>query len=71
MPLRSIAYSITENGATNLWKQPLDGDPPRQLTDFKSELINDFHWSPDGKQLAFTRGHTDADVVLIRDLHQR
>jgi len=33
--------------------------------------ISDFHWSLDGKQLALSYGRTDADVVLIRDSHQR
>ncbi len=38
-----------------------------QLTDFRSEDINEFRWSPDGKKLALARGHSDADVVLLRD----
>jgi len=68
---KAIAYPIIENGAANLWMQPLDGGPPRQLTEFKSGGISDFHRSLDGKQLALSYGRTDADVVLIRDSHQR
>jgi hypothetical protein len=26
-----------------------------------------FHWSPDGKNLGILRGHTDSDVVLLRE----
>jgi eukaryotic-like serine/threonine-protein kinase len=68
---KAIAFPISENGVTNLWVQPLDGSPRHPLTDFKSEGISDFHWSPNGKQLAFSRGHGDTDVVLIRDANQQ
>jgi len=63
-------YTIRENGVDNLWQQNLDGSPGKQLTSFKSEHINDFRWSFDGKQLAVVRGHTDSDVVLVRDMQQ-
>ena len=48
----AVVYSINENGVDNLWAQPLDGSPGRQLTHFMSELISDFRWSPDGKTLS-------------------
>jgi eukaryotic-like serine/threonine-protein kinase len=64
---KSVVYPIRENGVDNLWLQPLDGSKGKQITDFTSEHIYDFHWSFDGKQLAMVRGHTDSDVVLIRD----
>jgi Tol biopolymer transport system component len=64
---KGIVYPVRENGVDNLWMQLLDGSKGKQITDFTSEHIFDFHWSPDGKQLALVRGHTDADVVLIRD----
>ena len=62
---RSIAYIATNNGISNIWAQPLDGGPPKQLTDFKSEQIFDFAWSRDGQQLALSRGVVNRDVVLI------
>ena len=62
---------MRENGVDNLWLQPIDGSKGRQLTSFKSEHLWDFRWSPDGKQLAVTRGHSDSDVVLIRDMSQQ
>jgi eukaryotic-like serine/threonine-protein kinase len=52
---------------TNIWKQPLDGGKPVQLTDFKSEQIFEFAWSRDG-QLLVSRGLLTRDVVLIADL---
>jgi serine/threonine protein kinase len=65
---KAVVYPTRENGVDNLWSQPLDGSKGRQITDFTSENIYDFHWSLDGKQLAMGRGHTDSDVVLIRDM---
>ncbi|MGC2368079.1 MAG: hypothetical protein WA474_03375, partial [Candidatus Sulfotelmatobacter sp.] len=67
---KAIVYPTRENGVDNLWLQPLDGSKGRQITNFSSEHIYDFHWSFDGKQLALVRGHTDSDVVLIRDAKQ-
>jgi serine/threonine protein kinase len=65
---KAVVHSFRENGVDNLWPQNLDGSPGKQLTSFKSEHIYDFHWSFDGKQLAMVRGHTDSDVVLLRDV---
>jgi len=62
-----IIYPIRDEQTDNLWLQHLDGTPGKQLTDFKSEFIRDFDYSYDGKQLAIIRGHSEADVVLIRD----
>ena len=64
---KGVIYPVRDNGIDNLWLQFLDGSGGKQITDFTSEHIFDFHWSFDGKQLALVRGHTDADVVLIRD----
>ena len=64
---KSVVYSFRHGGVDDLWSQSLDGSPGKQLTDFKSDHINDFHWSFDGSELGVIRGHTDSDVVLIRD----
>ncbi|MGO8796632.1 MAG: protein kinase domain-containing protein [Candidatus Sulfotelmatobacter sp.] len=64
---RAVVYPVRDNGIDNLWEQPLDGSKGKAITNFTAEHIYDFHWSFDGKQLAMVRGHTDADVVLIRD----
>jgi eukaryotic-like serine/threonine-protein kinase len=65
---KAIAYPIRENDVDNLWEQPIDGAPGHQLTDFKTDQIRDFAWSPDGKKLVVERGHISSDVVLIRDV---
>ena len=64
---KSVVYPVREKGIDNLWQQPLDGSPGKQLTSFKAEHIWDYHWSPDGSKLAMVRGHTDSDIVLMRD----
>jgi eukaryotic-like serine/threonine-protein kinase len=64
---KAVAYPIRENGVDNVWIQPLDGSPGRQITKFDSEQILSFHWSPDGKSLGVLRGHTDSDVVLLKE----
>ena len=64
---KAVAYPIAENGVDNIWVQPIDGGPGRQITHFNSEQILAFHWSPDGKNLGVLRGHTDSDVVLLQE----
>ncbi len=60
-----MAYPIRENEVDNIWVQPLDGSRGRQITNFDSEQILNFRWSPDGKSLCILRSHTDPDVVLL------
>ena len=64
---KAVAYPVAENGVDNIWIQPIDGTPGRQITHFNSEQIYSFHWSPDGKNLGILRGHTDSDVVLLQE----
>ncbi len=65
---RALVYIDTRDGVSNLWAQPVDGGQPKQLTDVKSDLIFDFAWSRDGKQLALVRGTRTNDAVLVNDL---
>jgi eukaryotic-like serine/threonine-protein kinase len=67
---KAVVYPVRTAGVDNLWMQPLDGSPGKEITEFTAEHITDFHWSPDGKQLGLIRGHTDSDVVLIKDQQQ-
>jgi Tol biopolymer transport system component len=64
---KAVAYAFHDQDADNLWLQPLDGSPGKQITNFKSEHITDFHWSFDGSKLGMVRGHTDSDVVLLQE----
>jgi serine/threonine protein kinase len=65
---KSILYTATTNNVTNIWSLPLDGGPPKQVTDFKDMLLTGFAWSHDGKQLACTRGALMRDAILVTDL---
>ena len=65
---QALVYTVTsENNADNVWLQPLDRKPGHQITQFTSDRIFGFGWSPDGKKLAVGRGHVESDVVLLRD----
>jgi serine/threonine protein kinase/Tol biopolymer transport system component len=64
---RALTYPLTQGGVTNVWSQPLDGGPARQLTNFKENRIFSFAWSLDGGQLVCVRGVEIHDVVLIKN----
>ena len=64
---KALDYSLTRGGVSNIWRQPLAGGPPKQVTNFKSEQIFSFDWSHDGKQLALARGTRSHDAILIGD----
>lgn len=63
---RSIVY-IDNPGASNLYSQPIDGGAAKALTNYKSDYIDSFNWTRDGKQLIIGRGPYVDDVVLIKD----
>jgi Tol biopolymer transport system component len=64
---KAVSYPVRENGTDNIWIQTLDGSAGHAITNFDSEQILSFHWSPDGKNLGILRGHTDSDVVLLQE----
>jgi Tol biopolymer transport system component len=63
----AVTYNIVEDGVGNVWEQPLAGSPGHRLTNFTSDRIRTFRFSPDGKSLAVARQHIVSDVVLLRD----
>jgi DNA-binding winged helix-turn-helix (wHTH) protein/Tol biopolymer transport system component len=64
----ALQYLVTQNGATNVWEQALEGGKPKQLTKFTSGRIFDFSWSSDNRRLFLTRGDVTSDVVLLNNL---
>ena len=64
---RAVVYPIQGNQVDNLWLQPLDGTAGRQITNFKSDTIQFFEYSPDGKQLGMLRLHVESDVVILHE----
>jgi Tol biopolymer transport system component len=64
---KAINYVALNNGVSNIWRQPIDGGPPVQITKFETGRIFNFAYSRDGKQLALSRGTVNSDVVLIKN----
>jgi eukaryotic-like serine/threonine-protein kinase len=63
---KAVAYVIEDQGVDNVWVQPFDGSKGRKITNFTSEQITDFHWSPDGRSLALLRTDATHDAILLR-----
>jgi Tol biopolymer transport system component len=67
---RELTYILDNQGVSDIWAQPFDGGPPKQLTNFTAGQIFNFAWSRDGEQLALARGSESDDVVLIRSVSE-
>jgi Tol biopolymer transport system component len=63
----AVAFIVTRAGVSNLWAQPISGGAPTRLTDFKTNRIFNFAWSPDGRRLALAHGWTSSDVALLQN----
>jgi Tol biopolymer transport system component len=61
----SVAYIVYKNKVSNVWIQPIDGGPRRQLTDFTSGHIYRIAYSADGKTLYLARGYAKNDALLV------
>ncbi|HXW05958.1 MAG TPA: hypothetical protein VD833_12045 [Vicinamibacterales bacterium] len=64
---RGIAF-VPARGPANIWEQPLEASPPRQITQLTEPPILDFSWSPDGTRLVMSRGRYESDIVILRGL---
>jgi Tol biopolymer transport system component/DNA-binding winged helix-turn-helix (wHTH) protein len=63
---RALTYVQPLSGDTNIWLQPLEGGPARQITALTSDQwIATFDWSLDGKTLAYTRTRPTFDAALL------
>ncbi|MCM3902937.1 MAG: protein kinase [Pyrinomonadaceae bacterium] len=65
---RAVLYVDSRGGISNVWRQPIDGGPAKQSTQFKTDQIFSFDLSSDGKQMLLVRGNVSDDVVLIADV---
>jgi Tol biopolymer transport system component len=63
---KAVVYPIIINGVDNLWVQPLNGSPGRQSTNFPTEEIDSFVYSPNGKSILMVRTHLESDAVILR-----
>jgi eukaryotic-like serine/threonine-protein kinase len=63
---RSMVLSDIRTGTPNIWSLPVLGNAPeRQLTHSTSGQIWAFHYTRDGKFVAYARGNNQSDVVLF------
>jgi Tol biopolymer transport system component/class 3 adenylate cyclase len=62
---KAFAYIRFDERELNLWVQPLAGGPPRRLTNFTSDFINSFGWSPDGQHLVVASSKRQRDIVTF------
>ena len=64
----ALTYLEKRDGVHNVWRQPLDGSAPTQLTNFTEDLIYAYDWLPeDDGRLVVSRGIKTRDIVLIQD----
>ncbi|MFL6467649.1 MAG: hypothetical protein ACJ72Z_06800, partial [Pyrinomonadaceae bacterium] len=62
---RALVYIVHHNNVCNLWKQPIDGGKPEQLTDFTNGSCYSLEYSKDGTRLYVARGNELRDAILI------
>lgn len=56
-----------QSGVYNIWKQPLDGAAPTQVTSFTEDAVFYYDWLGDEGNLVVSRGTKTRDIVLIRN----
>jgi Tol biopolymer transport system component/DNA-binding winged helix-turn-helix (wHTH) protein len=64
---KALFYVVEKNGATNIWKQSLDGSPPEQVTQFTDDEMYSYDRFGAGDSFLLARGRTMRDIVLIRN----
>lgn len=60
----ALDYLDRRSGVFNIWRQPLDGSAPVQITNFTEDAIFYYDWDDQG-QLIASRGAKTRDIVLI------
>jgi eukaryotic-like serine/threonine-protein kinase len=64
---KALVYPVREKGTENLWLHPLDGSTGHRITNFPTDMIQNFEFSQDGRTLGVMRTHIESDVVLLHD----
>src|SRR4026209_256111 len=64
---RQLSFVKNVDGYSNIWSYDLDTGAIKQLTNFNSDQIYAYAWSPDYKQVACQRGTKVRDVTMISE----
>lgn len=64
---RALIYVNKQNGAQNLWRQPLDGKPPNQITNFTEDQILHHDALTDGTEFILSRGGRRRDIAVMKN----
>lgn len=67
---RWIAYTLTRDGETQLWRSRIDGGSPEQVTHNAAD-VTQFEWSRDGRELYFTAGTSRVELRAQEEAHER
>jgi Tol biopolymer transport system component len=65
---QALFYVVEKRGVGNIWKQPLDGSPAEQVTQFTEERIYHYDRIGSGNTLVLARGRILRDIVLLVNL---
>jgi TolB protein len=64
---RELSYVKNVDGYSNIWSYDLDTGTSKQVTNFNSDQIYAYAWSPDYKQLASQRGTKISQVIVMSE----
>jgi Tol biopolymer transport system component len=62
-----ISYINNADGFSNIWSHDIDTGLSKRLTNFNSDRIYAYAWSPDYKQIACQRGTNTSNVTMITE----
>jgi TolB protein len=68
---RFLLFAASRDGVAGIYRQPLTGGTAERMIEFEEDDVYDFGYSPDGQQLAVTRGDYQFDIVLLSGLNQQ
>jgi eukaryotic-like serine/threonine-protein kinase len=68
---RFLLFAASKDGVAGIYRQPLTGGTAERMIEFEEDDVYDFGYSPDGQQLAVTRGDYQFDIVLLSGLNQQ
>lgn len=63
---RFLFFAASREGVAGIYRQPLTGGKAERVIEFEEDDVYDFGYSPDGQQLAVTRGDYQFDSVTER-----